>query len=384
MENGTNLIRMNRDLRFNGQLQTVKGNIKVKDVKFQLAQKADTFPQLLVAFTKFGILEDETELFKIYDNIYVYSIGYLIEKLKNDVYNKKSNPNNNSIQLSTIIRSFKDRKSFNEIDNQFDSRQYNSVDTNYCQKKYKNGIDYVQEQIKKQLQKDSNLKKESNNNSNIHYYCQIQKTEESIKNYEEIRNSKSSTSHQQQSGSRIYYNNLNSPNRELQKQIQKYQDMIEQREYSIKQLEQVNQSSILKIQIQCQQIENQDKYIIRLKQQELKYVKLLGTISEYLQKIIGQIQQKLDRKQKQQLEKEKGSADFLTRQIQSARADYKTKIKQQQLFISNSKLDQILSGKLIDLQNQLTETILLNQSIDDLVQAAEFLELDSSFRFDFE
>ncbi|CAD8127075.1 unnamed protein product [Paramecium sonneborni] len=127
MENGTNLIRMNRDLRFNGLQQTVEGNIKVKDVKFQLAQKADTFPQLLVAFTKFGILEDETELFKIYDNIYVYSIGYLIEKLKNEVYNKKSNPNNNSIQLSTIIRSFKDRKSFDEIDNQFDQRQYNSV-----------------------------------------------------------------------------------------------------------------------------------------------------------------------------------------------------------------------------------------------------------------
>ncbi|CAD8131816.1 unnamed protein product [Paramecium pentaurelia] len=383
MENASNFIRMNRDLRFNGLQQTVKGNIKVKDVKFLLAQKADTFPQLLVAFTKFGILEDETELFKIYDNIYVYSIGYLIEKLKNDVYNKKSNPNNNSIQLSTIIRSFKDRKSFNEIDHTFDQRQYNSVDTNYCQKKYKNGIDYVQEQIKKSMQKDQNQTKECNNNSNTHYYCQIQKTEESIKPYEEIRNSKSSISHQQQQGSRIYYN-LNSPAKELQKQIQKYQDIIEQKEYQIKQLEQINQSSTLKMQIQCQQIENQDKYIIRLKQQELKYVKLLGTISEYLQKIIGQIQQKLERKQKQQLEKEKSSTDFLTRQIQSARADYKIKIKQQQLFISNSKLDQIFSAKLIDLQNQLTETILLNQSIDDLVQAAEFLELDSSFRFDFE
>lgn len=44
MENASNFIRMNRDLRFNGLQQTVKGNIKVKDVKFLLAQKADTFP----------------------------------------------------------------------------------------------------------------------------------------------------------------------------------------------------------------------------------------------------------------------------------------------------------------------------------------------------
>lgn len=30
------------------------------------------------------------------------------------------------------------------------------------------------------MQKDQNLTKECNNNSNTHYYCQIQKTEESI------------------------------------------------------------------------------------------------------------------------------------------------------------------------------------------------------------
>ncbi|CAD8127074.1 unnamed protein product [Paramecium sonneborni] len=104
--------------------------------------------------------------------------------------------------------------------------------------------------------------------------------------------------------------------------------MIEQRDYQIKQQYQVNQSSTLKIQIPFQQIENQDKYIIRLKQQELKYIKLLGTISEYLQKIIGQIQQKLDRKQKQQQEKEKSSAEFLTRQIQQITDIQQFKYKQ--------------------------------------------------------